>query len=295
MASSLPTAELCDQSLHFFEPGGFDRARAAGAFHLRHPQSLDFRAGVEFACKYYLPRTDGADEAYCGFRTRALAKSLLGHSRSGVDQDEILQIEAQLWEEYLPAEVARLLSQINALTRSVLTDLLLRAGVRQHDVNTVASGLSDNQALQYCIFNHYSSLIDRPVGLTAHKDSGFITTLYTTEAGLESKEGDAWVPFDPLPGHFTVVLGHSLEILTCNLPKPVAASYHRVRRMPPRPARVPDRFTFGVYIRPRWDQPLYQYDCEGKLGTNGTFLDFQRAKAMEMGYEFHPRITSTIV
>lgn len=294
MSFMLPVAHFQDGVLHFAEPDGFKRTRSLGAFHLRQPGDFDFRAGVELAQKYYLPAGDGPDAVFRGYRTRSLPRSLLGYSQTGSDQDELLQIEAQLWNEYLPRDAARLLWRMNELSRGVLINLFLRSGVAQEHIDTVAAGMSHDDALQYCIFNHYRSECDQPVGLTAHKDSGFITMLYTTVPGLESQEGSAWIPFDPLPDHFTIVLGHSFEILTRHLAYPVKASYHRVRRMVTNNAGAPDRFTFGVYIGPRWDQLLYQYDTCGKLSNVGTFLDFQRAKAAEMAYEFHPRVDSAI-
>ncbi|CAB3769222.1 2OG-Fe(II) oxygenase family protein [Paraburkholderia humisilvae] len=294
MNALLPVAQLQDRALHFVESDGYERATSLGAFHLRHPGDFDFRAGVELARQYYLPADVGPDAAFRGYRTRDLSRSLLGYSRTGHDQDELLQIEANLWREYLPRDAAMLLWRMNDLSRAVLTDLFIRAGVAPRDIDTVAGGLSKNQALQYCIFNHYRPEADQPIGLTAHKDSGFITTLYTVEPGLESLHGQQWIPFDPLAGHFTVVLGHSLEILTARLKNPVTASYHRVRRMTKRSAATPDRFTFGVYIGPRWDQRLYQYDVAGQLSDVGTFVDFQRAKAAEMEYEFHPRVDSAL-
>jgi isopenicillin N synthase-like dioxygenase len=294
MRSLLPTAHFQDQALQFVEPDGFKRARSLGAFHLRHPGDFDFWAGVELAQKYYLPAGEGPDAAFRGYRVRTLSRSLLGYSQTGSDQDELLQIEANLWNEYLPHDTAMLLWQMNNLNRAVLSDLFLRAGVAPADIDTIAGGMSKDKALQYCIFNHYRSEVDQPIGLTAHKDSGFITMLYMTEPGLESHDGQDWIPFDPLPGHFTIVLGHSFEVLTEKLPNRVNASYHRVRRMATRKAGAPDRFTFGVYIGPRWDQRLYQYNATGKLSDVGSFLDFQRAKAAEMDYQFHPRVDSAM-
>ena len=115
-----------------------------------------------------------------------------------------------------------------------------------------------------------------------------------TEPGFESFENGEWIPFDPLEGHFTVVLGHSFEMLTANLPKPVHASYHRVRKMEARPAGKAERFTFGVYIGPTWDQDLYQYNSDGDLVAKQSFLDFQKAKAADMAYEFHPKVKATL-
>ncbi|MEW3673644.1 hypothetical protein QOZ77_31030, partial [Pseudomonas aeruginosa] len=84
------------------------------------------------------------------------------------------------------------------------------------------------------------------------------------------------------------VLGHSFELLTEKSATPVQASYHRVRRMEPQ-ERKADRFTFGSYIGPRWDQDLYQISGETVKPVQ-SFLEFQKRKAAEMGYEFHPKV-----
>lgn len=53
--------------------------------------------------------------------------------------------------------------------------------------------------------------------------------------------------------------------------------------------RKADRFTFGSYIGPRWDQDLYQISGETVKPVQ-SFLEFQKRKAAEMGYEFHPKV-----
>jgi isopenicillin N synthase-like dioxygenase len=113
--------------------------------------------------------------------------------------------------------------------------------------------------------------------------------LYTTTSGLESWHDGRWIPLDPLPGHFTLVLGHAFEVLTEKMHTPVNASYHRVRKMPELRSGQADRFSFGSYLGPRWDQDLYQYDGE-TLRAVQSVVAFQRQKAAEMAYEFHPKI-----
>lgn len=294
MTTLLPAATLVGEELRFADDDGLDRARRHGAFYLKQPEDLDFGPGIRLAQNYYLDPDGGPDDAYRGYRNRDLGKSLMGYSQTGHDQDELLQIESWLWAEYVPETVGDLLWVINDLSRRALSGLFALLDVPLEGVDTITGGMSTNNALQYCIFNHYISTVGHPVGLTAHKDSGFVTTLYTTEAGLESLENNEWVPFDPLEGYFTVVLGHSLEVLTARTALPVSASYHRVRGMTPRTAGKPDRFTFGSYIGPRWDQYLYQYSPEGILEPVEPFLAFQKRKAAEMAYEFHPRVEQAL-
>jgi hypothetical protein len=295
MKKILPAATLVEGKLDFVDQDGFDKMRQRGAFYLRYPEEIDFQAGIELAQQYYLDCRGDSNDHYRGFRSRDLDKSLMGYSRTGSDQDELLQIELPLWSEYLPGPTVELLSSMNELSRTVLLDLFRRAGIDPTHVNTISSGLTENESLQYCIFNHYRPEVQHRIGLTAHKDSGFITTLYTAEPGLESLEDGKWVPFDPLAGHLTVVIGHSFEVLTEMLPNSIHASYHRVRCMTERTADQPDRFTFGVYIGPAWEQDLYQYNVDGQLVAKESFLEFQRNKAAEMAYEFHPRVNAALV
>lgn len=291
---TLPIAELNNGNLSFTDSDGFETLCHYGAFHLKYPKGLDFDAGIKLAKNYYLPQTKYADEAYRGYRTRDLRKSRLGYSQTGNDQDELLQIECTLWYDYFPISVARLLWSMNECSRQALETIFALTDVLPKDQDKITGGMRENTALQYCIFNHFRSGTPHPNGLTPHKDSGFITTLYTTEPGLESLENDEWIPFDPKDGYFTVVIGHALEILTANLPHPINASYHRVRNMPLRPSTQEERFTFGTYIGPRWEQDLYQYDQHRTLRSVGKFLDFQKQKAKEMAYEFHPKVENPL-
>ncbi|MFK0271631.1 2OG-Fe(II) oxygenase family protein [Pseudomonas asiatica] len=291
MKTTLPSARIINGILYFKEDDGIERTQQFGAFYLEHPSNFDFSAGIKLAQNYYLEEDNDVDSLYKGFHRKDLQKSLLGYSCSETDQDELLQLECTLWDEYLPNPVAKLLWAMNDLNRAVLIQLFLIAGIEEKYINKITGGLSSNQALQYCIFNHFRSDAPHPVGLTAHKDSGFTTLLYTTEPGLESLEGDLWIPFNPLPGHFTVVLGHSLEILTEHSSKPFKSSYHRVQKILPRTGKA-DRFTFGSYIGPRWDQKLYQFK-NGNLTATQSFIEFQRQKALEMGYPFHPNVDKT--
>lgn len=290
MTSAFPRAEMSKDAIEFVNFDGWDVARSRGAFYLKHPVGINFSPGIHLAKSYYLPRVGDSDDEYRGFREAELEQSKLGYSDPKNDQVEFLQIEALMWNKYFPEKVAQLLWQMNDLARTILFDLLRRVGVSQGDLPLIAGGLQDNNAFQYCIFNHYRSQKHQSLGFTAHKDSGFITVLYTAEAGLECFENERWVPLDPLDGHLTIVLGHSLEVLTANIRDPVSANYHRVRTTDNAARRQAERFSFGVYVGPRMDQDLYQYDDDRALRSFQPFIDFQKAKAAEMNYEFHPRI-----
>jgi hypothetical protein len=284
-----PRAELRDGTLHFDSDAGWAEARRRGVFYLKGPDDLDIAPGVRLCEQYHLPRTGGPDDAYRGFRDARLDGSVLGYSSAGNDQVERVQLELALWERYLPVELPPILHRLNQLARAVVHGFFAACDVRPADIARITGGMDDDRALQYCIFNNYASRTVAVDGFTPHKDSGFITLMVSSEPGLEALEHGQWVAVDPLPGYITAINGHALEVLTTRMARPAAASHHRVRAMAPRvPGR--DRTSFGVYIGPQFEQDLYQYDERGALIAVQSFMSFQRQKAVEMGYDFHPAL-----
>ncbi|MDE1495983.1 hypothetical protein KKJ25_13825 [Xenorhabdus bovienii] len=290
MRNILPEAIIINDELVFPNEDGFIKACQYGAFHLKYPEDINFTPGIKLAQNYYLEKDSSILDEYKGFHKKDFDKSLLGYSSTSKDQDELLQLESFLWEVYLPKDVSFLLWKMHEISKIALNKIFRLSGINNYDIEIITGGLNKNESLQYCIFNHYRSNIKHSVGLTAHKDSGFITTLYTIEPGLESFYDGNWIPFNPKHGYFTVVMGHSLEILTENLDIPIKASYHKVRSSTARSNHKEERFTFGVYIGPTWQQNLYQYSHDGSLLAVEPFLDFQKRKAKEMQYEFHPKV-----
>jgi hypothetical protein len=286
-------AELRDGSLFFHSPYGWQDALSSGIFYLKAPEVLNYAVGLRFCELYHLSRTGGPDDAYRGFRDAKLEGSVLGYSSAGNDQVERIQLELALWERYLPPEIPPLLHGLNRLGRDVVKNFFSRCGVEPGHIAKLTGGMETDDALQYCIFNNYDSCRSDVDGFTPHKDSGFVTIIYSTEPGLEALENGAWVPVDPIPGYLTVINGHSLEVLTARMPVAAAASYHRVRTIPHVTGRV-NRTSFGVYIGPRFDQDIYQYDERGTLTRYQSFLSFQRQKAAEMGYEFHSALADEV-
>lgn len=293
MTTEIARARIVDGVLDIPDGPAFDSLCELGVFYLETPPDLALSAGIRFAQSFYLDRDGGPDDAYRGYRDRDYGRSLLGYSDTGADQLEIVQIESELWNELLPLDVADMLRGFDAVGRSIVRGLMLRVGVDPADIDRITGGMDRSAALQYCIFNHFRSRIAHPIGFTPHKDSGFVTVLHASEGGFETLLGDRWVSVDPLPEHLTVVLGHSMEILTQNLTRSITASHHRVRATGPRAHTRDERYSFGSYIGPRWDQDLLRYDETGRLTVFQSFLAFQKAKAAEMNYEFHPKVEAS--
>lgn len=288
--SRYPTAFMSGNQLIFLELDGFARACAHGVFYLQEPEDINFLHGERLAQSFYHDQSIDESDPYRGFKQRPLSLSALGYSSPSTDQVELLQLEAKLWYKYLPTEVAKDLWRMNALSVQILTALMGYLQLTVSDMATIARGIETDDALQYCIFNHYRSARENAIGFTAHKDSGFITTLYTKTSGLECYESGEWFDIAPSPGCLTIVLGHAFEVLTERLPTRVLANYHRVRNSNPVSKGLNDRHSYGVYIGPRFDQDLYQYSPSGALERHSSFLEFQKRKASEMSFEFHPRV-----
>jgi hypothetical protein len=279
-------AEIHGGRLRFEGEGGWDALLGQGVVYIEIPDGMDVAPGVRLCESYHLDRTGGDGDEYRGFRTARFEGSVLGYSDTGSDQVERVQLELGMWHRHLPAPVTALLRQMNELSRVFVREVFARCGVDPRDVATITGGMETDEALQYCIFNNFDSRKQSADGFTPHKDSGFVQLMCIREPGLELWEEGRWVAVDPRPGHLIAITGHALEVLTARMKVRAAAPYHRVRTIEPRRLERLDRTSFGVYIGPRFDQDLYQYDDRGRLVALQSFMSFQREKAIEMGYEF---------
>jgi hypothetical protein len=280
--------EIKNGELVFEDPDEWKGTLARGLFYLKIPADLDCDPCVSFCRSFYL---DGdADDPYRGYKTKKLEGTVLGYSDAGADQVEQVQLEKHLWPRYFHHDVSSCLMALNALMRDVTLAFFKKVGVRPDDVDRITGGVSQDRSLQYAIFNTFPPRRGNADGFTPHKDSGFMTLIHNTLPGLEAWEAGAWQPIAPLPGYVIALAGESMEVLTQDCPTPCAAVYHRVRTAHRVDPPALDRVSFGVYIGPRFDQDLYRYASDGELVVHSSFMDFQRKKAAEMGYEFHPAL-----
>jgi isopenicillin N synthase-like dioxygenase len=280
-----PKAEIDNSILKFNSEEDYNFALSEGVFFLKIPDEVNLIPGIKFSENFYKNK-DGEDDSYKGFITLPYEDSLLGYSNRH-DQVEQVQLEMSLWEKYFDFELALLLNEMNKLGLQIIENIFKKISIEEKYWDVITGGASKNTALQYSIFNHYRSQVKK-MGITKHKDSGFITVLYSPESGLEAYSQNRWIPINPEPGYFTINLGHSFEILTAKLNQPVVAVDHRVKHIS-KPQGEPDRYSFGTYIGPRFDMNLFQYD-NNELVFYQTFLEFQQIKAKLMGYEFHPKV-----
>ncbi|GHF58549.1 hypothetical protein GCM10010218_44830 [Streptomyces mashuensis] len=284
---TLPSATVRSGRLRFTDPDGAARALALGAFSLAVPDGLDVTPGLDFCRSFHLP-SRGPEDRRRGHREHGHPRSKLGYE-DRPDQVEQLQLESFLWDDYLPADVAALLRRMKDLTLDTLHGVFDAAGVPEHDRDLVTGGARQDTGLCYTTVNHYRSDLTGRAGIVEHSDSGFITVICTDQPGYEILHEGRWLPVHQPPGHFTVNLGDAFRVLTVKTPRPVTAVYHRVPELHPEPPAT-DRSSFTVYMGPRYDMMLYQYDTDGVLLPYQGFRDFSVEKAKDLGYAFHSRI-----
>lgn len=283
----LPQAEVTDGRLVFATDADATQALRVGAFLVAIPPGLDLTPGLELCRNFYKPAESPGDR-YRGHTFQDHSESKLGYA-DRPDQVEQLQLESAHWERYLPAEATALLREMEVLTLATLHGVMELAGVPEQDWDLITGGASIGNGWCHSTVNHYRSNLPGRIGIVEHTDSGFITLLYADKPGLEILEGSEWLPVDVQQNDFIVNLGDCLEILASNLPRPMTAVVHRVPESPAQPGDN-DRSSFTVFMGPRYDMAIYQYDEDRTIHEHRGFRDFSVDKAAELGYEFHPRL-----
>ncbi|MBA6440732.1 2OG-Fe(II) oxygenase family protein [Streptomyces sp. GMR22] len=219
------------------------------------PAEIDVSAGDTFARQFYRgPST----APYGRFRTIGsdhFGDPLLGfHQR--INQIEQFLLERRFWATDYPPEIAELGEALTRLSQQVLCSVLHHVGIPEEDWARATGGCSQSAGSYHLTFNHYRPAHE-DIGLSSHKDDGFLTVLRTTSPGLEVARGDHWevVPADP--DCFVINFGLAMEILTSGSDTPVAAIMHRVAR------QREDRSSYGHFSSsgclPGQDQGIYRY------------------------------------
>lgn len=284
----LPLAGDEGGRLCFETPDGADQALRLGAFCVAVPEDLDVEPGLRLCRNFYKPSPESTEDRYRGHRDDGHSASKLGYE-DRPDQVEQLQLEKHLWERYLPDEVTSVLTRLRELTLHALEGMFDAAGIPEADREVVTGGARSGSGLCYTTVNHYRSELTDRCGIVEHSDSGFITTICTDQPGYEILHDGCWRPVKERPGYLVVNLGDAFRVLTLRLPRPVTAVYHRVPELHPH-ASSGDRSSFTIYMGPRYDMMLYQYDPDGVLHEYQGFREFSVEKSKKLNYEFHSRI-----
>ncbi|QEU90231.1 isopenicillin N synthase family oxygenase [Streptomyces kanamyceticus] len=251
----LERARIADGALDFGDSGVRNRAFRDGVFLLEIPPELDVSAGDAFARQFY---EGPAATPYGRFRdigSDRFGDPLLGfHQR--INQIEQFLLERRFWAADYPPEIAALGEALTRLSRQVLRSVLAEVGIPEEDWRRATGGCSQCAGSYHLTFNHYRPAHE-DIGLSSHKDDGFLTILRTTAPGLEVSREDHWETVPAHPDCLIVNFGLSMEILTAGSRMPVAAIMHRVAR------QQEDRSSFGHFSSsgclPGEDEGIHRY------------------------------------
>lgn len=251
----LERARIAGGELSFADSGARARAFRDGVFFLEIPRDLDVTVGDAFAGQFY--RGPSAPP-YGRFRTLGsdrFGDPLLGfHQR--INQIEQFLLERRFWATDYPREIAALGEALTRLSAQVLRSVLGHVGIPERDWARATGGCSEALGSYHLTFNHYRPAHE-DIGLSSHKDDGFLTLLRTTAPGLEVARGDHWEVVPARPDCLVVNFGLSMEILTADCATPVAAIMHRVAR------QREDRCSYGHFSSstclPGQDRGVYRY------------------------------------
>ncbi|MFJ4686969.1 2OG-Fe(II) oxygenase family protein [Streptomyces sp. NPDC088789] len=257
----LERARAVDGVLDFGGSGARSRAFRDGVFLLEIPAEIDVSAGDAFACQFY----EGPVAAPYG-RFRDLGSDHFGDPLLGfhqrINQIEQFLLERRFWAGVYPPEITDLGESLTRLSRQVLRSVLSAVGIPERDWRRATGGCSQCAGSYHLTFNHYRPAHE-DIGLSSHKDDGFLTILRTTAPGLEVSREDHWETVPAEPDCFIVNFGLSMEILTAGSRMPVAAIMHRVAR------QQDDRSSFGHFSSsgclPGEDEGIYRYVHSGGL------------------------------
>lgn len=255
-AENVASACLVDGDLQF--DGGesaFSRALTEGIFFLQIPDWVSVNVGEDCAQNFFRGPSHPPYGALRDLTSSQFDDPLLGfHERT--NQIEQFLLERRFWESSYPSPVAALGEELTMVSRQVIRSILEYVGIPEQDWERATGGCSEAEGSYHLTFNHYRPTVDE-IGLSSHKDDGFVTLLRATDPGLEINRQNQWESLEPLPGYFIVNFGLSMQLLTSRCATPVAAIMHRVTR------QRHDRTTFGHFSSSRCiddaDAGIYRY------------------------------------
>ncbi|ATL32169.1 2OG-Fe(II) oxygenase family protein [Streptomyces formicae] len=268
---TLQRAGVTATGLCFDAADGLSRALRDGCFLLAIPAGFDPAPGITLCREFHRAPDDGtaATRAYRGF------KDLTGvYFDREHFQTEHLLIDGPGRDRHFPPELRAMTEQMSALTLLVLREAMTELGIASSLWSEITGGAVDGLGTHWFAANHYRPERVQP-GCAPHKDTGFVTVLYNEEPGLEASVDGAWVPVDPVPGHFVVNFGGAFELLTAALDRPVRAILHHVRQCTPAPGAA-DRFSFAAFANPPATGDLYQVREDGTAAAVRSSEDFLR-------------------
>lgn len=251
-------ARMEGNRLLFDNPDGIMRALATGFFCVEIPSLFDLAAGDLFVRNFFEEPLGDDWDPYRGFKKVTLSGEYEGYTDDPDEQWEIFNVEMRSWDAILPDKVARLGYQMTDLGISILHNVLEYIAIQRSEWEKVTNGLSEKRGCHSFGFNHYRSEKNCR-GVCFHRDTGWVTVLRSTEPGLLAVVGDELFRIDPVPGHFTINFGSTIELLTERLVTPVHASIHGVVRTQ-QSAKQSDRTSYALFLDSHEAGWVYRYE-----------------------------------
>lgn len=255
-AAVLQRANLQGSELVFASFATRDQALEDGVFLLSIPESIDFKACDRFARQFYTGNENLPYGRYRLLTSHCFGDELLGYHER-INQIEQFLLERRFWQAFYPPEIDACGLALIVVAARVLRAILKLTDIPLHHWDEATGGCSAESGSYHLTFNHYRPALPG-IGLSSHKDDGFITILRTTSPGLEINRRDRWETVTPNPACFVINFGLSMEILTRQSSRPVSAIMHRVRH------QTADRFSFGhfssSFCEPGSEAGIYGYE-----------------------------------
>lgn len=277
-----PNLAYIEQGKLLFEDDrSFNRALSEGFFFLRMPTGLDMSLAKKMSLNFYKPReenSNGSDNIYKGYTDtkNSMISSNLFHK--GYADRENNQVESLYLTpddlKKIPEELANIAHEMNACSAVVLKNILQRLNIPEVLWPEATGGCLEKGDFLWG-FNHYRSEIEK-YGAVAHKDSGWVTIVYSESKGLKAHINNTWVPINPIPGYFIVNFGSLLDVFSKDCkPQPAVASLHMVDQQYKQPGQE-DRFSIVLYLQSNQKhENIYTYDpVEKKLNILTTYQKF---------------------
>lgn len=268
MSFTLPRALLIEDRLVFDRDSGIEDATHLGAFFLQCPQDFDPAPALNFARAYFLG-TDATTVPEMNLDWTELAKQT--HRRSN-HQVEQLIIGRECRSKLLPKSVLTTTETMVSISGSVLREVLRFAEVPIHSWEKLTGKASSNNGTHWMVFNSYHH-VDQPFGCAAHQDTGFVTTLYIDQSGLEFFWEGSWHDCPPMKDHLLVIFGLGLANLTKPWRRRIEAPTHRVRRI----SSEQTRLSLAAFASLPTGGEIYALDENGTTHTVAEVDDFLRA------------------
>ena len=220
-------ASLVKGKLVFEKEGSLRSAIQQGVFLLKVPEGFDFEPGIKLCREFYLPETDQTD--YRGYR----AQPDIYFDREHFQTEHIL-VDRLRWAARLPAAVVHMALIMDALGQVIFQAALREMGVAEHLWQQLSGGAVTGQGAHWFAASHYRPELRLP-GCAEHRDTGFVTLLYTRQPGRKHLSRGAGSPLRPGPVVLSLTSGHAWKrsAAACRcLPGPLSIGCARARRCP---------------------------------------------------------------